>query len=94
LGEIAGAEYTDRSPSSETTLGVLQLVPPSVEYDSSVFSLLKPNRPSLQASTSSLVAPCPVGAPLAMSTLGMAARSIRAPAIPSATQRPLTGSTT
>jgi hypothetical protein len=28
-----------------------------------------------------------------MSTLGMAARSMRAPAIPSATQRPLTGST-
>ena len=40
------------------------------------------------------VASSPVGAPLAMSTLGAAARSFRAPATPSSTHRPMTGSTT
>ena len=39
------------------------------------------------------VASAPVGAPLAMSTLGAGARSLRAPAIPSMTGRPCTGST-
>jgi hypothetical protein len=39
------------------------------------------------------VAPAPVGAPLAMSMLGMAIRSVRAPAGPSMLQRPATGST-
>src|SRR4051794_39182566 len=39
-----------------------------------------------------LVAPLPVGAPLAMSTLGAGARSLRAPATPSITGRPCTGS--
>src|SRR5919204_2879377 len=38
------------------------------------------------------VAPAPVGAPLAMSTLGAGARSLRAPATPSMTGRPCTGS--
>src|SRR5260370_1453182 len=37
-----------------------------------------------------LVAPLPVGAPLAMSTLGAGARSLRAPAIPSISGRPCT----
>src|SRR6266851_1581578 len=37
-----------------------------------------------------LVAPLPVGAPLAMSTLGAGARSLRAPAIPSISGRPWT----
>src|SRR6185436_5073963 len=41
-----------------------------------------------------LVAPVPVGAPLAMSTLGAGARSLRAPAIPSITDRPRPGSKT
>jgi hypothetical protein len=38
------------------------------------------------------VASAPVGAPLAMSTLGAGARSLRAPATPSITGRPCTGS--
>src|SRR5919206_435254 len=38
------------------------------------------------------VASAPVGAPLAMSTLGAGARSLRAPAMPSITGRPCTGS--
>src|SRR2546429_6254561 len=38
------------------------------------------------------VAPLPSGAPLAMSTLGAGARSLRAPATPSITGRPSTGS--
>src|SRR5918911_1661807 len=39
-----------------------------------------------------LVASAPVGAPLAMSTLGAGVRSLRAPATPSITGRPCTGS--
>ena len=39
-----------------------------------------------------LVAPLPVGAPLAMSTLGAGARSLRAPATPSIANEPWTGS--
>src|SRR6266567_6529343 len=39
------------------------------------------------------VAPVPVGAPFAMSTLGAGARSLRAPAMPSIVGRPSTGST-
>src|SRR5262249_20972093 len=39
-----------------------------------------------------LVAPAPVGAPFAMSTLGAGARSLRAPATPSMTGRARTGS--
>src|SRR5919109_976269 len=38
------------------------------------------------------VASAPLGAPLAMSTLGAIARSLRAPATPSITGRPWTGS--
>src|SRR5438105_10922011 len=41
-----------------------------------------------------LVAPAPVGAPLAMSTLGAGAKSLRAPATPSMTALPCTGSNT
>src|SRR5581483_1638576 len=40
------------------------------------------------------VASVPVGAPLAISTLGAMARSLRAPATPSITGRPCTGSST
>src|SRR5436190_13966083 len=39
------------------------------------------------------VASAPVGAPFAISTLGAAARSVRAPVYPSMTQRPESGST-
>src|SRR5436190_16212438 len=39
-----------------------------------------------------LVASVPAGAPFAMSTLGAGARSLRAPATPSITGRPTTGS--
>src|SRR5215472_14409962 len=42
--------------------------------------------------TMRFVASAPVGAPLAMSTLGAGARSLRAPATPSMTGRPWTGS--
>src|SRR5207302_9754678 len=38
------------------------------------------------------VASAPVGAPLAMSTLGAGARSLRAPVMPSISGRPCTGS--
>jgi hypothetical protein len=38
------------------------------------------------------VASPPVGAPLAMSTDGAGERSLRAPATPSSTQRPIDGS--
>jgi hypothetical protein len=41
-----------------------------------------------------LLASLPLGAPLAMSTLGAGARSLRAPATPSITGRPCTGSRT
>src|SRR5437763_16528566 len=44
--------------------------------------------------TMRLVASVPVGAPLAMSTLGAGVRSLRAPAIPSIVGRPITGSMT
>src|SRR5215470_16331083 len=42
--------------------------------------------------TMRFVASAPVGAPFAMSTLGAGARSLRAPATPSMTGRPRTGS--
>src|SRR5881275_2629565 len=91
-GAIAGAEYAERSPGKEIALGVLHVLPRSVEYEIIVFSLFWPSRPSVQASMISFVASAPVGAPLAMSTLGIAARSDRAPAIPSSTHRPDTRS--
>src|SRR5215207_3937044 len=92
-GEMAGAEYIERSPGRDATVGVAQAAPASVDHETNVFSLFRPSRPSLQASTIALVASAPVGAPLAMSRLGAAARSIRAPADPSRTQRPETGAT-
>jgi hypothetical protein len=87
-GAMAGAEYADRSAASEIAVGVDQLFPPFVEYENSVFSWFSPSAPSLQASTISFVASAPVGAPFAMSMLGIAARSVRAPATPSYTHRP------
>src|SRR4051794_11385005 len=80
FGAMAGAEYIERSPGSDTASGAAQAVPPLLDADTRVFSLLNPKRPSLQASMIRLVASAPVGAPLAMSTLGAADRSMRAPA--------------
>src|SRR5919201_6931951 len=50
-------------------------------------SWLTPSRPSTHVRTISFVAPAPVGAPFAMSTLGEADRSSRAPPTPSITHR-------
>src|SRR5712691_2892563 len=79
LGEIAGA---------------VNDAPPLVEVISSSCSWLSPLLPSAQVSTIRLVASAPLGAPLAMSALGAKARSLRAPAMPSITGRPMTGSKT
>src|SRR5205814_999605 len=92
LGEIAGAEYIGRSPPSETVRGLAQVAPPSRDQLSCVvFAFTSPSE-SDHASTISFEAVMPDGAPLAMSTLGAAERSVRAPAKPSNTQRPSTGS--
>src|SRR5262249_37748673 len=80
-----------RSPGADTVCGADQVWPRSVENDSRDTSLFRPFRPSLHASTISLVASAPVGAPLAMSMLGMAIRSFLAPAGPSLLHRPATG---
>src|SRR6266851_8191350 len=74
-------------------MGPLNDAPPLAEVISSSCSWLTPCAPSDQVSTIWLVAPAPVGAPLAMSALGANARSLRAPAMPSITGRPRTGST-
>jgi hypothetical protein len=90
---MAGAEYADRSPGREIGLGALHVSPRSSEYENIVRSLFWPSAPSVHASTISFVASAPVGAPFAMSMLGIAARSARAPVIPSSTHRNETGST-
>src|SRR5256884_10020638 len=89
---MPGAENSARSPGADTVADADQLWPPSVENDSRATSWFRPNRPSLHTSMISFVAPAPVGAPLAMSTLGMAIRAFRAPAGPSLLLRPATGS--
>src|SRR6266545_4573496 len=73
-------------------LGLVQSVPPLVEVENITCSWLRPSRPSAHESTIWLVASTPVGAPLAMSTLGDGPRSSRAPAMPSSTHRPMDGS--
>src|SRR5438445_12047088 len=88
VGEIAGAEYIGRSPARDTVAGLDQVVPPSVDQLSCVVLSFTSEPPSDQASTISFVAAKPVGAPFAVSTLGAADRSVRAPAKPSSTQRP------
>ena len=55
-------------------------------------SRLSPSRPSTQLITIWSVAPAPSGAPLAMSTDGAGERSLRAPATPCSTQRPIDAS--
>src|SRR5215469_18053300 len=89
---MAGAVKSALSPGTDTVCGADQVWPLSVENDSRDSSLFRPSRPSLHASTISLVASVPVGAPLAMSMLGIAIRSFLAPAGPSMLQRPATGS--
>src|SRR4051794_1102535 len=89
---MAGAAYAVMSPGGEIGAGVLNEAAPLVEYAKNALSWSGPSRPSTQASTISLVASTPVGAPLAMSTLGIAARSVRAPDTPSMMHRPVTGS--
>src|SRR4051794_32154537 len=92
VGEIAGAVYNGRSPASDAVSGALHVDPPSSDQLSCVvFALMFPSL-SAHASTISFVAPIPVGAPFAMSTLGAAERSVLAPAKPSMTHRPYTGS--
>src|SRR5437660_26154 len=61
------------------------MFPASVEKLRNTCSWLTPSRPSTQVRRISLVAPAPVGAPLAISTLGAAERSSRAPPTPSMT---------
>ena len=92
-GDTPGAEYSDRSPAFDTGVGELKEAPPSVDHETIVVSLPSPSEPSLHATKISSVASSPVGAPLAMSTLGIAERSMRCPAIPSATHRRVRGST-
>src|SRR6185295_15403049 len=70
--------------------GAPQDRPWSIEYVTNACSLPSPRAPSHQLRTASLVAPAPVGAPLAMSAIGKL--SVRAPAMPSNVTRPLTGS--
>src|SRR5499425_1945059 len=89
---MPGAVYSARSPGADTVCGADQVWPRSVENDSKDTSWFRPFRPSLHASTISLVASVPVGAPLAISMLGMAIRSFLAPAGPSLLHRPATGS--
>src|SRR2546430_709582 len=73
-------------------LGADQVVPPFV--DSRNTTCGEAVVPLTYDRTIRLVAPVPVGEPLAMSTEGAHARSLRAPATPSSTNRPCTGSNT
>src|SRR6184192_4036359 len=72
--------------------GVLQAAPPLV--DSVKYTCGWASAPLTYVITIRFVASDPVGAPLAMSALGAGARSLRAPATPSITGRPCTGSST
>jgi len=74
---MAGAAYIGRSPGSDTGCGGDQLAAFLRNTETIAFSAF--NVPSTHASTIVSVAPSPVGAPLAMSTLGAAERSVRAP---------------
>src|SRR2546421_1368721 len=73
-------------------LGADQVVPPFV--DSRNTTCGRSVVPLTYDRPIRLVAPVPVGEPLAMSTEGAHARSLRAPATPSSTNRPCTGSNT
>src|SRR5438309_11977255 len=67
-----------------------QVAPPS--DDSVKYTCGVSMEPLTYVMTMRLVASAPVGAPLAMSTLGAGARSLRAPVMPSISGRPCTGS--
>src|SRR6266567_6067308 len=72
-------------------LGVDQVLPPSVDSRNTTCGVAVV--PLTYVRTMRSVAPDPSGAPLAMSTEGAHVRSLRAPAMPSSTGRPRTGST-
>src|SRR6266567_2191381 len=84
------AGLSGRYPASAALTGADQVRPRSTEVCTSACSWLI--APSGQVSTIVLVAPAPVGAPLAMLRLGKL--SVRVPANPSNTIRPDTGSGT
>src|SRR3954462_186227 len=69
-----------------------QLAPRSLDSVKNTWGV--PSGPLTYVITIRFVASAPVGAPLAMSTLGAGARSLRAPATPSITGLPCTGSKT
>src|SRR4051794_38431479 len=70
--------------------GADQLAPRSLDSVKNTWGVA--SGPLTYVITIRFVASAPVGAPLAMSTLGAGARSLRAPATPSMTGRPCTGS--
>src|SRR5919197_2239615 len=90
FGEMDGAVYSPRSPAVSIALGAVQLPPRLVDSVKKTcgWAIV----PLTYVITIRLVASDPVGAPLAMSTLGAGAKSLRAPAIPSIVGRPRTGS--
>src|SRR5438270_4073443 len=69
---------------------MVQVLPRSV--DSVKYTCGLVISPLTYVMTMRFVASAPVGTPLAMSTLGAGARSLRAPAMPSIVGRPRTGS--
>src|SRR5919201_5206244 len=69
-GESAIAGKSARSPPAAMFVGVDQWSPRSLENVASACSWFVPLRASDQTTAISSVAPVPVGAPLAMSTLG------------------------
>src|SRR6476659_8743752 len=90
---MAGAAYIGRSPGSETAVGPCHVAPPLEDHATRAASWLRPPLASAHASMMRFVASVPLGAPFAMSTLGTAARSVRAPVNPSITHLPDSGST-
>src|SRR5215211_2515803 len=89
-GAMATAGKSGRSPAAAALTGADQLTPLLSDHWSRACSLFRPARASHQVSTIWSVASAPVGAPLAMSTLGKLL--VRAPATPSKVKRPCTGS--
>src|SRR5436190_4758530 len=87
---MATAGLSGRSLATAALTGLDQVSPWLVEVWTRACSWLSPARASGQVSTRVLVAPAPVGAPLATPRLGKL--SVRVPARPSNTIRPDTGS--
>src|SRR3954453_9912015 len=90
-GEIATAGWLTRSPARPKPSGEPNVPPLFVDVITPPCSWFVPLRSSDQATTIRLVAPAPVGAPLAMSIAGIV--QVRAPAAPSIVGDPPTGST-